>query len=104
MLAKLSSATLCGMDACPVEVEVDLASTGMPHYRTVGLPDATLRESKERIRAALRNIGFAIPSHPLTVNLGARGASEVGVVLRAGDCAWRGGGDGEVGRRARGSS
>ena len=57
MLAKTTSAAVLGVDAHPVDVEVDLAS-GLPAYATVGLPDAAVKESKERIRAAISNTGF----------------------------------------------
>ena len=57
MLAKTQAAAVLGVDAYPVEVEVDLAS-GLPYYATVGLPDAAVKESKDRIRAAIVNTGF----------------------------------------------
>jgi magnesium chelatase family protein len=68
MLVKTASAALLGIEAYLVEVEVDI-STGLPGYITVGLPDAAVRESKERVRAALKNCGYEMPSRKLTVNL-----------------------------------
>ncbi len=57
MLAKTTSAAVLGVDAYLVDVEVDLAG-GLPTYATVGLPDTAVKESKERIRAAIANTGF----------------------------------------------
>jgi magnesium chelatase family protein len=68
MLVKVSSAALLGIEAYLVEVEVDI-STGLPGFITVGLPDAAVRESKERVRAALKNCGYEFPSRKLTINL-----------------------------------
>src|SRR6185369_1392231 len=68
MLATVVTCALVGIDAHPVHVEVDLA-TGIPHTQTVGLPDTSVRESKDRIRSALRNAGFEIPPRRITVNL-----------------------------------
>ncbi len=73
MLFKTLSAAVFGIEAYLVEVEVDLspkASDGMsPSFTMVGLPDATVRESRERIRAAINNCGFFFPIHRMTVNL-----------------------------------
>lgn len=68
MLATVVTCALVGIDAHPVYVEVDLA-TGIPHTQTVGLPDSSVRESKDRVRSALRNAGFEIPPRRITVNL-----------------------------------
>ena len=68
MLATVESATVVGIDACPVHVEVDV-SYGIPHYQLVGLPDASVRESRDRVRAAIRNSGFDFPSFRITINL-----------------------------------
>jgi magnesium chelatase family protein len=68
MLATVVTCALVGIDAQPVQVEVDLA-TGIPHTQTVGLPDSSVRESKDRVRSALRNAGFEIPPRRITVNL-----------------------------------
>ena len=58
MLSKILSACIVGIESCPVAVEVDIASKGLPFFAMVGLPDAAVKESKERVRAALKNIGL----------------------------------------------
>ena len=68
MLASLRSAAVFGVDAYPVQIEVDV-SFGLPNFTMVGLPDATVRESRDRVRAAIRNCGFEFPRHRITVNL-----------------------------------
>ncbi|MDR1396247.1 MAG: YifB family Mg chelatase-like AAA ATPase [Desulfarculales bacterium] len=68
MLAKVSSFAILGVKAFKVQVEVDL-SPGLPMFSTVGLPDGAVRESKERVRSALINSGFAMPVSRITVNL-----------------------------------
>jgi magnesium chelatase family protein len=69
MLSKILSATLMGINAYLVEVEVDITSKGLPHFSTVGLPDTAVKESKDRIKAALKNTGFNFPLKQITVNL-----------------------------------
>lgn len=68
MLAKVKSVAVNGLDAHLVDVEVDL-SAGLPMFTVVGLPDATVRESRDRVRSALRNSGFSFPQRKVTVNL-----------------------------------
>ncbi|HJU06262.1 MAG TPA: YifB family Mg chelatase-like AAA ATPase [Nitrospiraceae bacterium] len=68
MLAKVLSAALVGLDAHLVEVEVDIGG-GLPQFSVVGLPDATVRESRDRVRSALKNTGFTFPVKKITVNL-----------------------------------
>ena len=68
MLATLLSATLLGLDGRLIRVEVDVAP-GLPGFTIVGLADAALRESRERVRGAIRNAGFAYPPRRITVNL-----------------------------------
>src|SRR5262245_9492306 len=68
MLACLRSAALFGVETSPVHVEVDV-SFGMPGFTMVGLPDTSVRESRDRVRSAIRNSGFEFPSHRITVNL-----------------------------------
>src|SRR5688572_1444012 len=68
MLACLRTAALFGIEACPVHVEVDV-SFGLPFFNLVGLPDASVRESRDRVKSAIRNCGFECPSHRITVNL-----------------------------------
>lgn len=69
MLAKVLSATLIGIDAHVVDVEVDITNKGLPHFSTVGLPDAAVKESKDRVRTALKNTGFNFPLKQITINL-----------------------------------
>lgn len=68
MLAKVLSSATFGIDAYPVEVEVDI-SRGMPYFSTVGLPDNAVKESKDRVRAAIKNSGYSFPSKKIVVNL-----------------------------------
>ena len=68
MLAKVNSAALYGIDALRVEVEIDIAA-GLPQLATVGLPEGAVRESKDRIRAALKNCGYSFPAKKITINL-----------------------------------
>jgi len=68
MLASVRTASLVGVDACPVHIEVDV-SFGLPVFTMVGLPDASIRESRDRVRNAIRNSGFEFPTHRVTVNL-----------------------------------
>ena len=71
MLYKTLSAAVYGIDANIIEVEVDISSIKTPedHFHTVGLPDAAVRESRDRVRAALRNCGYDIPPSQITINL-----------------------------------
>jgi magnesium chelatase family protein len=68
MLACVRTAAVFGIEACPVHVEVDV-SYGLPAFAMVGLPDAGVRESRDRVRSAIRNSGFEFPPHRITVNL-----------------------------------
>ena len=68
MLARLESAAVYGVEAHPVHIEVDVG-LGLPFFRMVGLPDASVRESRDRVRAAIRNSGFVFPVHRITINL-----------------------------------
>src|SRR5712691_3612648 len=68
VLARVLSAALVGVEAALVRVEVDV-TPGLPAFTTVGLPDSAVRESRERVRTAIRNAGFAFPSDRITVNL-----------------------------------
>ncbi len=69
MLSKVLSASVIGIEAYKVEVEVDISSRGLPHFSMVGLPDAAVKESRDRVKAALKNIGFNFPLKQITVNL-----------------------------------
>jgi magnesium chelatase family protein len=68
VLARVRSACLVGIRAASVMVEIDVVP-GLPSFSTVGLPDSSVRESRDRVRAALRNSGFEFPSDRITVNL-----------------------------------
>src|SRR5436305_15033278 len=77
MLATLRSAAVFGVEACQVAVEVDV-SFGFPKFNMVGLPDASVRESRDRVRSAIRNSGFAFPAHKITVSLAPADARKAG--------------------------
>ncbi|HTR64868.1 MAG TPA: YifB family Mg chelatase-like AAA ATPase, partial [Terriglobales bacterium] len=71
MLYKTLSAAVYGIDANIIEVEVDISGVKTPedHFHTVGLPDAAVRESRDRVKAALKNCGYDIPPTTITINL-----------------------------------
>ncbi|MEE8241105.1 MAG: YifB family Mg chelatase-like AAA ATPase [Nitrospirales bacterium] len=77
MLAKVFSIALVGLDAHLVEVEVDIGG-GLPQFSIVGLPDAIVRESRDRVRSALKNSGFQFPVKKVTVNLAPAGLKKEG--------------------------
>lgn len=68
MLSIIKSAALMGIDSYPVDVEVDL-SNGLPAFDIVGLPDSAVKESRERVRTAIRNSNYSFPVKRITVNL-----------------------------------
>jgi magnesium chelatase family protein len=68
MLAKVLSSAVLGVDAYVVDVEVDIA-LGLPSFNTVGLPDVAVKESRDRVKAAIKNSGFEFPAKRITVNL-----------------------------------
>src|SRR3954469_25918922 len=68
MLARVRSAAVLGIDAYPVDVEVDITN-GLPSFSTVGLPQGAVKEGRERVSAALVNAGFSFPLRRITVNL-----------------------------------
>ena len=68
MFIKVQSMSVIGMESYPVTVEVDV-SQGLPQFATVGLPDASVKESRDRIKAAIKNSGYAFPRDHVTVNL-----------------------------------
>lgn len=68
MLVKIASAAVLGLEAYPIEVEVD-SSRGLPGQSIVGLPDAAVKESRDRVRAAIENSGFDFPPGYFTINL-----------------------------------
>ena len=68
MLSKVLSGTVLGIDGCLMEVEVDIAR-GLPSFTTVGLPEISVRESRERVKSAINNSGYRFPDDRVTVNL-----------------------------------
>jgi magnesium chelatase family protein len=68
LLSKVLSSAVMGIDAYVVEVEVDIRH-GLPAFQTVGLPETAVRESKERVKAAITNSGYRFPDDRITVNL-----------------------------------
>lgn len=69
MLATVNSSAVVGLDAVLIEVEVDIASQGLPSFTIVGLPDKAVEEAKERVRSAIKNSGADFPAKRITVNL-----------------------------------
>lgn len=69
MLAKVLSGATVWLESVLIEVEVDIASAGLPSFTIVGLPDKAVEESKERVRAAIKNTGADFPTRRITVNL-----------------------------------
>jgi magnesium chelatase family protein len=87
MLFKTQSAAVYGIDANIIEVEVDVSPNRQPedNFQTVGLPDAAVRESRQRIRAALRNCGYDVPPTTITINLAPADIKKEGSGF---DCLW----------------
>lgn len=69
MLAKLHTFSLLGIDALPVEVEVDVSPSALPKTVLVGLPEQAVKESIHRIERALVNSGFVLPANRVVINL-----------------------------------
>lgn len=80
MLAVVKSFALKGLDGYPVDVEVDI-TTGLPGLEIVGLPDTAVKESRERVRAAIRNSGMEYPLGRITVNLAPADTKKEGAVF-----------------------
>jgi magnesium chelatase family protein len=80
VLARLGAAAVFGISAVPVSVEVDV-SPGLPGLTMVGLPDTTVRESRDRVRTAIRNSGFPFPSERVTVSLAPADVRKVGAAF-----------------------
>ena len=68
MIVKAISCTVIGIESYRVDVEVD-TSSGLPQFSTVGLPDVAVKESKDRIKAAIKNSGYSFPRNHVTINL-----------------------------------
>ena len=69
MVVRLNSGGVEGVDAYPVELEVDFVRQGLPGFTMVGLAETAVREAKDRVFAALRSCGFKLPPARVTVNL-----------------------------------
>ena len=69
MLSRLRTATIVGIEAIRVDVEIEVVDVGMPHFGIVGLPDASVRESRDRVRIAIRNCGYQFPRHKVIISL-----------------------------------
>ena len=78
-LSKINSAGLIGIDGYVVDVQTDI-SNGMPVFEIVGLPDAAVKEAKERIRSAIKNIGATFPGKRIIINLAPAGFKKEGAV------------------------
>ena len=68
MFAKLNSVAVFGMETYLLQIETDI-SNGLPAFDIVGLPDTSVKESRDRVRSALKNCGFKFPPSRITVNL-----------------------------------
>ena len=68
MLAQVKSCSIYGIESFLVDVEVDISS-GLPDFHIVGLPDVAVKESRERVRAAIKNQSYVFPIRRITVNL-----------------------------------
>src|SRR5215467_10967543 len=91
MLFKRQRASVYGIDAYLVDVEVDVGSARTQDFNVVGLPDNAVKESRERIKSALRNSGFEFPhGQGVTINFGAGRCEERRLGLRFADGAWVG--------------
>ena len=77
MPERIRSLALNGIEGYEVTVECDIAG-GLPSFDVVGLPDAAVRESRERVRAAMKNSGLAFPARRITVNLAPAGTRKTG--------------------------
>jgi len=80
MLSRVFSSSLKGIEAYPVEVEVNL-SRGMPSFTIVGLPETSVKESRERVETSIRNTGFSFPVKRITVNLAPADTKKEGTAL-----------------------
>jgi magnesium chelatase family protein len=80
LLVRVLASTIAGIDAIPVEVETDI-SKGLPSYTIVGLPGGAVRESADRVRAAIRNSGYPFPGRKITINLAPADVRKNGALL-----------------------
>lgn len=80
MFSKVKSFSLLGLDGLKIDVEVDI-NKGLPSYDIVGLPDVAVKESKERVRSAIKNSGFTFPVNKITVNLAPASVKKAGPIF-----------------------
>lgn len=80
MFSKVKSFALVGLEGIRIDIEVDI-NNGLPSYDIVGLPDVAVKESKERVRSAIKNSGFNFPAHKITVNLAPASVKKAGPVF-----------------------
>ena len=80
MLSIIKSIALNGLDGYVIDVQVDI-SAGLPSWEIVGLPDASIKESKERVRTAIKNTGFDILSKKIVINLAPADIRKEGSIL-----------------------
>ena len=80
MYAKLRGFTILGIEGYPLLIEVDIAN-GLPYFQVVGLPDSSIREAKDRVRASITNSGFKFPLKRITVNLAPADLKNVGSIF-----------------------
>ena len=80
MLAKVDSFGLSGLVGYKIDIEVDV-NVGLPRYDIVGLPDASVKESKERVRSAIKNSGFKFPEQRITINLAPGDTKKEGTIF-----------------------
>lgn len=76
MIARIAAGALHGVDAFPVTIEVDYARSGIPAFTLVGLAEAVVRESRDRVFTALRNSGLRLSPARITVNLAPAGVKK----------------------------
>ena len=86
MLARAVTCAVVGLEGYVVQVEVDI-SPGLPQFTVVGLPDAAVKEARERVRAAIRNSGCEFPMRRITANMAPADLPKAGPRIRPADCA-----------------
>ncbi|MBF0215529.1 MAG: YifB family Mg chelatase-like AAA ATPase [Candidatus Omnitrophica bacterium] len=78
MISKVNSGCMIGMESQQVTVETDVTASGLPSFSIIGLPDSSIKESRARIRSAIRNSGFSFPAKKITINLAPAGMKKEG--------------------------
>ena len=80
LFVKINSFAVLGIDCVSVDAEVDISTGHLPSFEIVGLPDAAVKEARDRVRAALKNSKFSLPTAKITVNLAPANIKKVGSV------------------------